>query len=573
METPSRHSFTLDGSTRVFPIPSPIKGDNYCRLEVDGTIINDRTKYDIVNNSIVFIDAADVPAGSQLDVLVVQSEEAIGQLTITTNIDIVASNIADVNTVAGDITNVNTVAGNTTNVNTVATNIANVNTTATNITSVNTVATNVADVVSVADNMAEVLLADTNAATATAQATIATTQAGIATTQATTATTQAGIATTQAGLADTARIAAEAAQAAAEAAVDLIESQYLGAQASDPSVDLNGNALTAGDWYFNTTLLKARVYNGAAWQDAAYTLDPTFDTITLSGGTGTQGQMSWNAVEETVDLIQNGATLQLGQEIQWHCRNNTGVTITNGTAVMATGTLGASGKLTIAPYDASNTAYTELLLGIATEDIANGDDGKITHFGKVRDIDTSAWTNGDVLYPNPAVLGGLTNVAPTTGIQQPIAFVIYAAVNGILAIRVDTYDHNAHLDVADLGVTVQEYDADTAKTDVAQTFTASQRGTLTTDNDLSFDMNITNNFKCTPTATGTLTFTNITSGQSGNIWLDNSGGYAISAAASIYISASDLTTISTAGVYRLTYFTEGTNVAVNVSAALTSGGI
>ena len=84
---------------------------------------------------------------------------------------------------------------------------------------------------------------------------------------------------------------------------------------------------------------------------------------------------------------------------------------------------------------------------------------------------------------------------------------------------------------SDIGSTVQAYDADTAKTDTAQTFTASQRGTVTTDNDLSFDMNATNFFKCTPTGNGTLTFTNITAGQSGNIWLDNSGGHTISAAA------------------------------------------
>ena len=112
METPSRHTYNLDGSTRVFPVPSPIKGDNYCRLEVDGVIVNDRSKYDIVNNSIVFIDAADVPDGSQLDILVVQSEEAIGQLAITTNIDIVASNITDINTVGADIEAVNTNADN-----------------------------------------------------------------------------------------------------------------------------------------------------------------------------------------------------------------------------------------------------------------------------------------------------------------------------------------------------------------------------------------------------------------------------------------------------------------------------
>jgi len=131
---------------------------------------------------------------------------------------------------------------------------------------------------------------------------------------------------------------------------------------------------------------------------------------------------------------------------------------------------------------------------------------------------------------------------------------------------------DAKLDGDDIGVSVQAYDADTAKTDVAQTFTASQRGTVTADNDLSFDMNATNFFKCTPTGNGTLTFTNITAGQSGNIWLDNSGGHTISAASSTYIASADLTTISTAGVYFLSYYSDGTNVMVSATPAVTSAG-
>ena len=97
-------------------------------------------------------------------------------------------------------------------------------------------------------------------------------------------------------------------------------------------------------------------------------------------------------------------------------------------------------------------------------------------------------------------------------------------------------------------------------------------GTITTDNDLSFDMAAGNNFKCTVAANGTLTFTNITSGQSGNIWLDNTGGYTISAAASTLIAAADLTTLSTAGVYFMSYYSDGTNVAVSVTPGVTSGG-
>jgi len=124
-----------------------------------------------------------------------------------------------------------------------------------------------------------------------------------------------------------------------------------------------------------------------------------------------------------------------------------------------------------------------------------------------------------------------------------------------------------YLDSADIGVNVQAYDADTAKTDTAQTYTASQRGTVTTDNDLSFDQSATNNFSCTPSAGGTLTFTNHTAGQSGYVLLDNSSGYAITAAATTKITATDLTTISTAGVYLISYFDNGTNAYLTVSAS------
>ena len=116
-----------------------------------------------------------------------------------------------------------------------------------------------------------------------------------------------------------------------------------------------------------------------------------------------------------------------------------------------------------------------------------------------------------------------------------------------------------------IGTDVQAYDVDTAKTDVAQTFTTSQRGTVTTDDDLSFDLSATNNFFCTPAGTGALTFTNHTAGQSGFILLDNSGGHSITAAGTTKINADDLTAISTAGVYVIAYFDNGTNTYIMVS--------
>ena len=123
---------------------------------------------------------------------------------------------------------------------------------------------------------------------------------------------------------------------------------------------------------------------------------------------------------------------------------------------------------------------------------------------------------------------------------------------------------------ADRTVTIPDSSFTLAGTDAAQTFSASQRGTVTTDNDGSFDMSASNNFKCTPTGNFTLTFTNITAGQSGNIWLDNSGGYTVSADSAVYINADTLTAISVAGVYWLSYYSpDGTNVAVAATGALT----
>ena len=66
LHTPSRHTFSCDGTQRLFPIPSYIISQDYVRIEIDGVLQSDRKKWDIVNNSLVFIDA--FSNGSILDV-------------------------------------------------------------------------------------------------------------------------------------------------------------------------------------------------------------------------------------------------------------------------------------------------------------------------------------------------------------------------------------------------------------------------------------------------------------------------------------------------------------------------
>lgn len=119
-----------------------------------------------------------------------------------------------------------------------------------------------------------------------------------------------------------------------------------------------------------------------------------------------------------------------------------------------------------------------------------------------------------------------------------------------------------------IGTDVQAYDGNTAKTNVAQNFTLPQRSGIFTDNDLSFDLSAKQIFKCTPTGSGTLTFTNIPDGLSGSVLLVNTSNYVISAAATTKIGATGLSRLSVSGTYRIDFLTDGTNVYCSVSESL-----
>lgn len=114
--------------------------------------------------------------------------------------------------------------------------------------------------------------ASNSATTATTQATSATGSASTATTQATNASNSATTATTQASNASTSATAAAASAASAASLLDTFDDTYLGAYSTNPTLDNDGDPLTAGDLYFNTGSNDLRVFNGSAWQIAAVSI-------------------------------------------------------------------------------------------------------------------------------------------------------------------------------------------------------------------------------------------------------------------------------------------------------------
>jgi hypothetical protein len=74
--------------------------------------------------------------------------------------------------------------------------------------------------------------------------------------------------------------------------------QWLGISATAPTTDTLGNAVAAGDFYFNSTSLKMFVYDGTVWRSVD-------KTATVSGGAGTSVQLS-SSSPDTVLLAPTG---------------------------------------------------------------------------------------------------------------------------------------------------------------------------------------------------------------------------------------------------------------------------
>lgn len=161
-------------------------------------------------------------------------------------------------------------------------------------------------------------------------------------------------------------------------------------------------------------------------------------------GTPQQRRVMWNSTDDTIDIVQqNGVINQVGAELAPLYKNQTGSTIYNGTPVMVAGSVGASGRIKITHAIADGTYLPAYIVGVATEDIANGDDGHVTWFGYVRGIDTSGipygelWTDGDIVYVSATTPGYLTKTPPSPpNLIITVGIVVKAhAQNGLLGIR------------------------------------------------------------------------------------------------------------------------------------------
>jgi hypothetical protein len=124
-------------------------------------------------------------------------------------------------------------------------------------------------------------------------------------------------------------------------------------------------------------------------------------------------RVNWNPTDAALEVdLEYGVVQQVGQELYARVRNSTGVTIPNGTVVGFSGA--TNDAIQAVPYLADGTQSTLYALGVMTHDLPDsGQKGYCTTLGFVREVDTSAFTQGDVLYASPTTAGAFTNVKPT----------------------------------------------------------------------------------------------------------------------------------------------------------------
>ena len=168
-------------------------------------------------------------------------------------------------------------------------------------------------------------------------------------------------------------------------------------------------------------------------------IDSLFFKTSVSPNNVDTAKMRWDSELGTVVLgMYDQVPNELGFKNFWLVKNQTGSTIAKNSLVYASGTVGASGRISVSKFIANGTIDAKYLLGITAHDLSNGEDGYVISFGKIRQVNTDTFADGAILYPSPTTAGVWTDVEPVApNLDMPIGFCINSHVNnGTIAIRV-----------------------------------------------------------------------------------------------------------------------------------------
>jgi hypothetical protein len=150
-----------------------------------------------------------------------------------------------------------------------------------------------------------------------------------------------------------------------------------------------------------------------------------------------QGTIFWDVDDNTIAVVLNGYVMKVGEDVFYAVKNQTGSTITKGTACGFAGTVGSSGRLLTKPYLANGVESSTFFMGVAAEEILDGEDGKVLWFGRIRGLNTNAFDEGDILYVSTSSAGGFQTTIPQApnNIIQVAAVINKSTTQGVIFVR------------------------------------------------------------------------------------------------------------------------------------------
>lgn len=168
-----------------------------------------------------------------------------------------------------------------------------------------------------------------------------------------------------------------------------------------------------------------------------------FNTDTLSQLTNI-GDVRYSPESKTIEVkVSDAVSLQLGQEMQIRVKNDEVIQINNGQMVYINSAVGANPLAKLA--STSNADVAQKTFGMATENIPANGFGAITTEGLVRDINTSAFPEGAMLWLGTN--GSVTNIEPVAPVSKiSVGMVLRSnASNGIVYVKIRAIERSQKL--------------------------------------------------------------------------------------------------------------------------------
>jgi hypothetical protein len=179
--------------------------------------------------------------------------------------------------------------------------------------------------------------------------------------------------------------------------------------------------LEAGEIGLDTTLMKIKIGDGT-------TVWSGLDFIgSVDGGLLPTGGLEGQVLSKTTDTDYDAQWIDnFAPDTRILVKNDSGVSLAKGTPAMAVGATGD--RISVAKAVADGSVEPRYMLGVMFETVANGSEGYLTLTGEITNLDTSAYTIGDILYIDPNTPGTFTTTEPSSP-DLAMAIAIVTRVN------------------------------------------------------------------------------------------------------------------------------------------------